>query len=84
MFDLILGSSGALVSKLPVTQKRLAVEQNGVNLVPGGSCHMYMDIFNFFVFRVILGSFSALVSKWPATQKWLSVAQKRGGIWAWG
>ncbi len=30
VFKMIWGSFGALVSKLPVTRKRLAVEKNGV------------------------------------------------------
>ena len=67
MFNVILGSFGALVSKWPVTREWLAVEQNSRRAKrteiwdSGGSCHMG-GTFDLLVLKVILGSFSALVS----------------------
>ncbi len=77
VFNSILGFFGALVSKWPVTQKRLAVEQNGLKFRTKVICGMYIlwGSFDLLVFRFILSSFSVFVPKWPVTKKRLSVEE---------
>ncbi len=57
---------------IPVSQKRLLIEQNSEILDAVTQIMHIWDTFDLVVFKVILGSFGALVSKWPATPNGLA------------
>ncbi len=75
VFKVILGSFGVLVSKWPVSRKRLAVEQKSSEIWLGDS-YTYIGYFDLVGVKVNLGSFGAFVSKWPVFQKRLVIEWK--------
>ncbi len=66
-------SYGALVIKLSVTGKRVAVQRHGVSLGLGTKVTDICGVFDRVVLKVNSGSFDTLVSIWSRTQKLLNV-----------
>ncbi len=73
LFNVSLGILGALVLKWHVTQKHLAVQQNGVKFGNQGQFYVYLGYLYPISVQGHFGSFRALVSKWPVSRKWLVV-----------
>ena len=79
MFKVILGSFGTLVSKWPVSRKRLVLRMKRSEIWDSWILVTYIwGTYDLVVFNVILGSFGALVSKCPVTPKRLVV--ERNGV----
>ncbi len=83
-FNVILESFGTLVSKWPVSHKRLVVEQNGLKFGAGILVTHIWGTFDLVGFTVILESFDALVLKCSVFQKGLVVRKNWLKFWTRG